>query len=403
MNKYRERNIIWTVFSMMVVLLGSCNNDSVSEQQATNFLKYYALGIDDNAGKTVLQTSDGYAILCNFENVTGQKNILLVFTDAFGRRKSGSPIEIGNDQVSNHGYSMIEVGSGFLISGSSTSGAQKQGYLVNVSSDGRNVLWERNYGGYQELEFRDAALATDGNLIITGYSRSRAGDDTEAILYKVSETGDSVWLRSYLLSSRNDVGKGVLEYQNRYHVLTTSTDVSNTRLSRIRMLNTNTDGRAETNYEIQKDFLTGEDIAVNTSGNLYILGNYQDPVSRKSTVFLAELTLIADDIITDLADSASISDLESLHAASFSPVGGSGLAIGGWRTIQNDNDILFLQVDVDNNFRVEKRKTFGSNYYQASRNIIYTDDEGFALTGSVDLGGGRTSMLLKIDRNGELQ
>ena len=61
---------------------------------------------------------------------------------------------------------------------------------------------------------------------------------------------------------------------------------------------------------------------------------------------------------------------------------------------------------MDNEFQFQdlKLKTYGSKGHQASQNIIYTDDVGgFALTGSVDLAGGRTSMLLKIDSDGELR
>ncbi|MCK4854817.1 MAG: hypothetical protein KAT31_11155, partial [Bacteroidales bacterium] len=59
---------------------------------------------------------------------------------------------------------------------------------------------------------------------------------------------------------------------------------------------------------------------------------------------------------------------------------------------------------VDNEFEDKMLKTYGSKGYQASQNIIYTVDVGgFALTGSVDLADGRTSMLLKIDSDGELR
>ncbi|MBA7535316.1 hypothetical protein ES705_27569 [subsurface metagenome] len=384
----------------MICFISACNNDSVSDKQAESFLKYYAVGID-NTGTEVIQTSDGYAIMGNFENGSGQKDIFIIFTDEFGRQKTGDPIIIGTDD-DDHGYSMIRLGDGYLISGTSFNETQKWGYLVNISSDGR-VLWEQNYSGYQELEFRDAYEANDGNLIMTGYSIRNPGDDMEAIIAKTSTTGELKWLRTNNFSGRNDVGEAIIEHQKRYHVLTTSTNVSDINLSRIRMLNTDTKGRAPTNYEIKIDYLSGKDITkITPEGNMYILGNNEDPASRVSSIFLGELELISEGQITTLKNSASIPYTESLHAESFAPVEQKNeLAIGGWQVKPNDNDILFLSVDIG--FQDFMLKTYGSKGYQASQNIIYTGDGGFALTGSVDLADGRISMLLKIDSDGELR
>jgi len=402
MNRNFGRHIAWFVIGGMICFISACNNDSVSEMQAESFLKYYTAGTDNNTGTEVIQTSDGYVILGNFENASTQKDIFIIFTDEFGRQ-TGDPIVIGTD-IDDHGYSMIRLtDGGYLISGTSFNATEKQGYLVNISSDG-TVLWEQNYNGYTELEFRSAYPASDGHIIITGYSKRNPGDDTEAIIAKTSATGDLMWLRSYNYPGRNDVGEAIIEDQSRYHVLTTSTAISNTRLSRIRILNTNTNGGAPTSYEIQKDYYSGKDITLNTAGNMYILGNVQNPVSAKSNIFLAELELTWNGSITNLKDSATISYQESLHAESFAPVEQSSLAIGGWQIKPNDIDILLLQVEVGNDFKFEMLNTYGTKGSQTSQNIIYTgDDRGFALTGSVDLAGGTISMLLKVGPDGELK
>ena len=202
--------------------------------------------------------------------------------------------------------------------------------------------------------------------------------------------------------SGNNVGEAVLEHQQRYHILTTSTDLINTRMSRIRIINTNTDGRGPLSDTISIDYLSGKDLAVNASGIMYMLGNIADPASAVSKIFLAELVLSGTQY---LGKSTIISDDESLYAASFATVGDNALAIGGWQSkLNGDNDILFLQVD--NNFQVlTPKKTYGyKSTHQASQSIIHTPlDGGFALTGSVYLVDGRTSILLKIDSDGELK
>jgi hypothetical protein len=401
MNKNIRRHIFWIVISGVICFFTACNNDSVSEKQAESFLKYYAVSTDDNTGTKVIQTSDGYAIMGNFESGSGQKDIFIIFTDKFGRQK-GNTILIGTER-DDLGYSMIELSDGYIIAGTTFNTTQKWGYLVNISSDGR-VLWERKYSGYQELVFRDAYRATDGTLIITGHSIDRTGDDMEAIIFKAETNGDSLFCRTFGRSDRNDVGEAIIEHEQRYHVITTSTPVSDNRLSRIRMINTNTRGGGETSNEIEEDSHSGKDLTVNTAGNMYILGNIYDYASRDSKIFLAELELKSFGQITDLKYSASIAYDESLHAESFAPVEQNELAIGGWQVNPNDKDILFLKVDSE--FGPVMLKTYGSegNGDQESQSIIYTGaDRGYALTGSADLAGGRTTMLLKIDSEGELK
>jgi hypothetical protein len=203
--------------------------------------------------------------------------------------------------------------------------------------------------------------------------------------------------------SGNNVGEAVIEHLGRYHILITSTDVTSPRLSSIRLLNTNTEGRGPASQPIPTNYLSGLDLAVSASGIMYMLGNISDPASAVSKIFLAEVVLGTGNI-PNLGKSTIIPDDESLYAASFATVENNALAIGGWQSkLNGDNDILFLLVD--NNFQPLTKKTYGyKSTHQASQSIIHTPlDGGFALTGSVYLVDGRTSMLLKIDSDGELK
>ncbi|MCK4855784.1 MAG: hypothetical protein KAT31_16005, partial [Bacteroidales bacterium] len=199
----------------MICFISACNNDSVSDKQAESFLKYYTVGIV-NTGTVVIQTSDGYAIMGNFENGSGQEDIFVIFTDEFGREKTGGPIDNGTD-LNYNGYSMIRLrDGGYIISGSSFNDTQtqKSGYLVNISSDGR-ILWEQNYSGYQELEFRDVFEALDDNLIMTGYVKDNQ-EDEDVIIFKTTAQGEFMWIKQLPLQNRNDVGEAIIEYDKLY-------------------------------------------------------------------------------------------------------------------------------------------------------------------------------------------
>lgn len=406
MNRYMERFILWIVFGGMACWLASCNNDSVSQEQAESFLKYYAVNSVHNSGTRVIESSDGgYAIMSNIDAVAADKDIVLIFTDEFGRQKS-EPTVIGTS-IDDRGYCMLGMDNGYLICGVSSNASRREGYLVNVSSDG-TVIWEQNYSGYHELEFRDVMLASDGNLVLTGYRIVNAGDVAEVIMFKVSATGDMIWRRGWDWAGYNHIGEGIIEFQDRYHIISTASDEDSPNLTHIRMMNTNTDGKGESSKKINTPYRRGKDIVVSPAGEMYILCNQRDPADRKSKIFLAELELTNENQVTEFKDSVILQDPQSIVGATFVSVGDE-LAIGGWEEVnQNDNDILFLKVDTNfPNLTITARKTYGSQGYQASQHIIYSISNqgfvGYALTGSIDLAGARTTMLLKLDSAGELR
>lgn len=403
MNNNIGKHILWMVMGGMFCLLTACNNDSVSEKQEKSFLKYYAVDGYDNAGTKVIQkTSGGYTILGNFETDSRQKDIIVVFTDEFGRQ-TGDPSIFGTDR-DDYGYSMIRLkDGGYIIAGTSYNTSQRWGYLANISDDGQRIIWE-NYDDFQELEFRDVCEANDGNLIMTGCAKSNQGDE-EVMICKTTAQGEPLWIRSLTLEDRDDVGVAIIEYDDMYHVLINSIDINNLQESIIRVLTTNTDGRAPTYLHIPDNYLSGKDITANLAGQVYILANHQDPASRISNIYLAELYLKEEvgGKLMDTVKTAIIPFNESLHAESFTLNEQNDLAIGGFQEgPTNDNKILLLLVN-DGFQGIEMLNTFGSKGTQAAWNIIYTSDQGYALTGYIDLAGGKTTMLLKIGSDGELK
>ncbi len=84
---------------------------------------------------------------------------------------------------------------------------------------------------------------------------------------------------TYDVSGRDLVGEAIIEdYEDRYHVLTTSTDRNDIRHTLIMMLNTNTDGRFETSETIETPYLSGKDMVIDATGKIFILGNRENRV-----------------------------------------------------------------------------------------------------------------------------
>ena len=400
----RIEKISWIIASILFFICFSCNNYSVSEKQAQSFLKYYAIDIEDNGGVGVIQNLDGgYVILANYiqqQAIGSDKDILLIFCDEYGRMSSDSPVHIGTEGY-DRGNSIIKVSDGFIIAGSSLIGSQKSGYLSKIGNNGQQI-WQETYGGYQEMEFNEVIEHQDYGYIMTGYIM-KDNKEKEVILFKTNDDGKEEWVREIGYDGFNDAGESLEKYQDRLLIIGTTSPLSSSDTSDILILNTNPDGRGVFALRIEgDDDLSGKEIILNPDGDLIIMGNEQNSLSGVSRIYLARLNLIGSNLEQVEIDAYGyLEDINSVWGNDLEITESGGMAICGWESSQNDINIYFS--NVDDNFQVTSRQTFGSKGYQAANGLYYTNDEGYSLTGSVDLGGGRATMLLKLNTEGILE
>jgi len=407
----RSRDIILLVVTgSVLVTCNSCNNYSISEKQAESFLKYFPISINDNQGYDVIQTiNGGYVIMANFSNpsITGSdQDIPIIVCDEFGRQESISPILVGTSG-SDWGYNMTNVDDGYLIAGSSSLSGSSEGLLIKLGISGQ-LLWQKNYNYFEDMEFRHATHSLeDGSYIVTGSMRdTNSIDNDEVILFKVTPNGDSTWFRRLTYyGDYDDQGESVVEYLGRILIICTSSpnNLASIDHNIIRVLNTDPLGRPSYELPIHSDQdLSGLKILRNPSGKLYILGNEYNAFNKSSRIYLAHIELSGggNEIVT-IAKSTYLDDGGSAEAFDLIPYGITALAFCGTKFAQNDYNIFFGMVN--DNLELTLSKSFGSKGYQSANGLSVTGDEGFALTGTVDLGGGRTSMLLKLDSDGELR
>jgi len=398
-------NILWVIAGVVLVTFYSCNNYSVSEQQALSFLKYYAIDIEDTEGVEVIQNLDGgYVILANYSQEEAgsgtDRDILLIFCDEFGRMSNNSPVYIGTDGY-DRGNSIINSGDGFIIAGSSLIGSQRLGYLSKISNNGQQI-WQQTYEGYPELEFNEVIQHQDGGYIMTGYCMND-NNEKEVVLFRTNSEGDSLWVREIGFNGFHDSGESLEKYQGRLIITGTTSPLNSSEHSNLLILNTNLEGRGIFALRIAgEQDLSGKEIVLDPDGDLYIMGNEQNSLSLDSRIYLARLNLIGSNLQEiEIDDSRYLEDLSSVWGEDLESTESGGMAICGWESSQNDINIYFI--NVDNNLQITNRQTFGSKGYQAAHGLYYTNDEGYSLTGSVDLGGGRTTILLKLNREGMLQ
>lgn len=382
----------------------SCDNYTLSEEQAERFVRYYPTDFFNYCeGTDIIQIHDGgYLVSANTSQTSGtisDREIMIIMTDKYGMETDQSLILTGTSGH-NFGYMMVPVGDGYVIAGSSKQDENTYGFLVKINLAGE-MVFNHIYGETPLQEFLGITASSDGGFILTGYSRETNGD-RQVYLVKTDSWGLTVWERVIGFIGYNDIGETVIEHNGRIIIVGTTTPVNAASgNSRLVILNTNSEGKGMTEHRISVDGnLSGADMVVDNDENIIILGNQSDPISGISALYLARIRLegFNNELIT-VTDATSVGFPESLYGVSM-VVNNNELAICGWQDKQDDQDILLARFDLD--FNLKDIQIFGSVGYQSGSGICITTDGAYAITGGAEVAGYINTVLIKLGPDGRL-
>jgi hypothetical protein len=153
-------------------------------------------GTGDDWGYSVQQTSDGgYIIAGETDSYGNGDQVYLIKTDASGdtlwtRTYGGVSVDYGLSvrQTTDGGY---------IVGGVAYIGCPygQQGYLVKTKASG-DTLWARTYGEDGDESFSSVQQTTDGGYIIAGTTGS-SSTDYNIYLIKTNAQGDTLWTKTY--------------------------------------------------------------------------------------------------------------------------------------------------------------------------------------------------------------
>ncbi|PLX05778.1 MAG: hypothetical protein C0596_18980 [Marinilabiliales bacterium] len=130
------------------------------------WFKTYGEIIEDDAARSVIQTSDnGYILVGETQSYNTNMDILVIKTDSFG-----TPIwaKTYGGAASDYGYSIKENGSGgYFIGGYTYSFSGDEAYIININSTG-NTIWSKIYGLSGAAYIYDIQTTFDGVIVFTG-------------------------------------------------------------------------------------------------------------------------------------------------------------------------------------------------------------------------------------------
>ena len=139
-------------------------------------------GHNSEEGVDILQTDDGYFILGNKDD-----NVILIKTDKEGNKDWKK--KYGGKEYDN-GVGIIKVGDGYVIAGTTRSQGEGKtdGWVFKIDETG-DIIWERTYGG-EDYDYYKALKATsDGGFVILGRNESEADEGFNAWILKLNEEG----------------------------------------------------------------------------------------------------------------------------------------------------------------------------------------------------------------------
>lgn len=158
-----------------IILIFSCDEDKISNNQAKSFIKYYGGSLMDE-GVRVLNLEDGnFLVLGNIETSDNGKQICVFFTDKFGN--STSQIYLYGFKYNDYASAIKKNNEGYVIVGSTeenTKGGQRNVLIIQIGDNGEQK-WIKSIAdpsANADEVANDFLVLSDQSLVITGYKDS---------------------------------------------------------------------------------------------------------------------------------------------------------------------------------------------------------------------------------------
>jgi len=182
-----------TFYTLLLLL---AINAASTFAQAT-FQKVYS-SFYDQSGKDVLPTPDGGYILAGMttNNTNNDMDVYLVKTNNLGdtlwtRSYGGAKPDYPNSILATSDGNYLVVGYT-----QSFGGGDYDVYLLKVKPSG-DTLWTKKYGTWGNEQGNEIVATSDGNYMIVGVSKNTGTSNHNAMLIKISPSGNMIWTKHY--------------------------------------------------------------------------------------------------------------------------------------------------------------------------------------------------------------
>jgi hypothetical protein len=206
----------------------------------TWFKEFNGAENEDDYGKSVIQTSDGFVLLGTTVSMPINNDIWMIKTDYKGNLNWSKIFGGASEDATHFEHSLVQASDGYIFTGSTNSfGAGKDDvWLIKTDLSGNHV-WNKTFGGPNHDEGFSLINVSDGYLVAGSTSSFGAGKD-DVWLIKTNLSGDHVWNKTFG-GPNNDVAYSLTQTSYGY-IIAGSTNSFGAGNSDVWMIKTNMSG-----------------------------------------------------------------------------------------------------------------------------------------------------------------
>jgi|WetSurMetagenome_2_1015567.scaffolds.fasta_scaffold19941_2 photosystem II stability/assembly factor-like uncharacterized protein len=386
-------NIGWIIGTDGVILF----TDNGGLPGVQNFFEKTIGGVNSERGVSLKVTNDNGFVIAGSSESFSNPDMYLIKLDSTATiewsrvyHSSGSIERLHDvEQTSDGGYYLagyIEGGFGFLDQS-----------ILRVDSQG-NLIWAKNFGGYEADELRGISITADGGALVSGYTASFGAGSKDVNVIKFNSNGNVQWAKTFG-SLYEDFNTSNIIASDGNIILSGAIDISGSYSIRPTLIKLDTLG----NILFAKYFSGyiedwARDIIETPDGGFLITGETKSYGLGGSQ----DIYLIKTNSIGDVEWAKSYGGIGSETGYSVVMSSDGNYIIGGYTNSFGFGGYDAFLMKVDLNGSVDWFKTYGGYTNDYAIDVVETPDYGYALTGlrSSNTLGGEDVYLLKTDANG---
>lgn len=389
-----------TKYILLIVLgliLISCDNTEISDDQADSFIKLYGSWSFDE-GRDVKQIDDGYIIVgTTTVSLDSGKDILFMKTDKFGNRLWEKTYGGSDDDTGNK---VLITDDGYVLVGTITDETnEKDAYIVKIDKNGEK-LWEKQIGSVFD-EIGNSIIEVNDGYVICGSTtepndvNGNPAGKTDIYLAKISNSGDISWTNSFG-GAGDETGNDLLVTSSGYIIIGTTNSFSEPEQSgnNIILIETNGEGIETAKMTYGGNYSDAGNSIIHANGGGYIIVGSKGVTAVNSKVYMAKI----DESIFNIDFEVTLETENIEYGAGYDVIEHWGnYTIVGNKTIADKNVGCIIETDENGNVLFEQ--SFGGSDDQVFTSVDNTSEGGYIMTGKSGKGTNYMICLMKLNKN----
>jgi len=356
-------------------------------------------GPENEAGKSLIQTSDGGYAIAGFTKSfgAGDYDVYVVKLDANGNLQwtktiGGPESEEGNSliQTSDGGYAIAGVTLSF-------GAGEPDVYVVKLDANG-NLQWTRTIGGKKEDIGASLIQTSDGGYAIAGVTQSFGAGKWDVYVVKLDANGNLQWTRT-IGGPGDEIGFSLIQTSDGGYAIAGYTESFGAGEKDVYVVKLDAKGNLQWTKTIGGPAVEDGGSLIQTSdGGYAIAGSTTSFGAGYTDVYVVKLNANGN-----LQWTKSIGGKRGDLGISLIQTSDGGYAIAGATKSFGAGEWDVYVVKLNANGNLQWTKTIGGkNEYPSKSSLIQTSDGGYAIAGHTESfgAGGEDVCVVKLDNNG---